>query len=88
MEKSKILHQIAGNDFLPSLSPLTIQLIEAAADEQSSVLDLTRIIEQDPGLTTRLLKLVNSAYFARRSRISSVSHAIIMAGFKKVRLMA
>jgi HD-like signal output (HDOD) protein len=87
-EKSKILHQIAGNDFLPSLSPLTIQLIEAAADEQSSVLDLTRIIEQDPGLTTRLLKLVNSAYFARRSRISSVSHAIIMAGFKKVRLMA
>jgi HD-like signal output (HDOD) protein len=39
-------------------------------------------------LTTRLLKLVNSAYFARRSRISSVSHAIIMAGFKKVRLMA
>ncbi|MBI5584287.1 MAG: HDOD domain-containing protein [Deltaproteobacteria bacterium] len=87
-EKSKILHQIAANDFLPSLSPLTIQLIEAAADEQSSVLDLTRIIEQDPGLTTRLLKLVNSAYFARRSRISSVSHAIIMAGFKKVRLMA
>src|SRR5512134_2895181 len=87
-EKSKLLHQIAANDFLPSLSPLTIQLIEAAADEQSSVLDLTRIIEQDPGLTTRLLKLVNSAYFARRSRISSVSHAIIMAGFKKVRLMA
>jgi len=87
-EKSKILHQITANDLLPSLSPLTIQLIEAAADEQSSVLDLTRIIEQDPGLTTRLLKLVNSAYFARRSRISSVSHAIIMAGFKKVRLMA
>ena len=87
-EKSKILYQITTNDFLPSLSPLAVQLIEAAADENSSVLDLNRIIEQDPGLTTRLLKMVNSAHFARRSRISSVSHAIIMAGFKKVRLMA
>ena len=87
-KKSRILHQITSNDFLPSLSPLTIQLIEAASDERTSVLDLNRIIEQDPGLTTRLLKMVNSAYFGRRTKISSISHAIIMAGFKRVRLMA
>ncbi len=87
-KRSRILHQITSNDFLPSLSPLTIQLIEAASDERSSVLDLNRIIEQDPGLTTRLLKMVNSAYFGRRTKISSISHAIIMAGFKRVRLMA
>ena len=87
-KKSKILHQITSTDSLPSLSPLTIQLIEAASDERTSVLDLNRIIEQDPGLTTRLLKMVNSAYFGRRTKISSISHAIIMAGFKRVRLMA
>ena len=87
-KKGRILHQITSNDFLPSLSPLTIQLIEAASDERTSVLDLNRIIEQDPGLTTRLLKMVNSAYFGRRTKISSISHAIIMAGFKRVRLMA
>ena len=87
-KKSRILLQITSNDFLPSLSPLTIQLIEAASDERTSVLDLNRIIEQDPGLTTRLLKMVNSAYFGRRTKISSISHAIIMAGFKRVRLMA
>ena len=87
-KRSRILHQITSNDFLPSLSPLTIQLIEAASNERTSVLDLNRIIEQDPGLTTRLLKMVNSAYFGRRTKISSISHAIIMAGFKRVRLMA
>ena len=32
--------------------------------------------------------MVNSAYFGRRTKISSISHAIIMAGFKRVRLMA
>lgn len=87
-EKNKILEEIASNNYLPSLSPLTIQLIDLAADENSSILDLTRIIEQDPGLTTRLLKLVNSAFYAHREPISSISYAVMMAGFKKIRMMA
>ncbi len=88
IDKSTILSQIAVNDYLPSLSPLTIQLIGLAAEEHSSILDLTRIIEKDPGLTSRLLKLVNSAFFARREPISSISYAVMVAGFNKIRLMA
>ena len=69
IDKSAILDQIATNDYLPSLSPLTIQLIGLAADEHSSILDLTRIIEKDPGLTARLLKIVNSAFYAHREPV-------------------
>jgi HD-like signal output (HDOD) protein/nitrogen-specific signal transduction histidine kinase len=87
-EKTKIWQKIASNDYLPSLSPLTIQLIDLAADENSSILDLARIIEQDPGLTARLLKMVNSAYHARREPVASVSYAVMVAGFKKIRMMA
>jgi HD-like signal output (HDOD) protein len=88
MDKSTILNQIASNDYLPSLSPLTIQLIGLAADEHSSILDLTRIIEKDPGLTARLLKIVNSAFYAHREPISSISYAVMVAGFNKIRVMA
>ncbi len=88
IDKTKILQQIATKDYLPSLSPLTIQLIDVAADEHVSILDLTRIIEQDPGLTARILKFVNSAFYAQRERISSISYAVMVAGFKKIRLMA
>ncbi|OGP50909.1 MAG: hypothetical protein A2Y79_10080 [Deltaproteobacteria bacterium RBG_13_43_22] len=88
IEKSKILDQISSNDYLPSLSPLIIQLIDLAADEHSSILDLTRIIEQDSGLTARLLKIVNSAFYAHREPISSISYAVMVAGFKKIRIMA
>jgi HD-like signal output (HDOD) protein len=87
-EKAKILQKITSNDYLPSLSPLTIQLIDLAADEHSSILDLTRIIEQDPGLTARLLKIVNSAYHARQEPVYSISYAVMVAGFKKIRMMA
>lgn len=88
MDNNTILNLIAANDYLPSLSPLTVQLIGLAADEHSSILDLSRIIEKDPGLTARLLKIVNSAFYAQREPISSISYAIMVAGFDKIRLMA
>jgi HD-like signal output (HDOD) protein len=88
LDKTKILHQISAQNYLPSLSPLTLQLIDVAASELSSIMDLTRIIEQDPGLTARLLKMVNSAFYAHKEQISSISYAVMVAGFKKIRLMA
>lgn len=87
-KKSRVLRELATGDCLPSLSPLIVQLLEIAADESSSASDLARIIEQDPSLTTRLIKLVNSVYYARRRTISSLSQAVVMIGFNKLRLMA
>ena len=87
-EKTRFLKKIADADGLPSLSPLTIQLVELAADDQSSASDLAHIIEKDPALTTRLLKLVNSAFFARREQITSVPRGVVQVGFNQVRVMA
>jgi HD-like signal output (HDOD) protein len=88
INKNAILDQISTDGYLPSLSPLTVQLIGLAADEHSSILDLTRIIEKDAGLTARLLKIVNSAFYAHREPISSISYAVMVAGFNKIRVMA
>lgn len=87
-KKAKLLKKILGSKSLPSLSPLAIQLVELASDEQSSARDLAGIIENDPALATRLLKLVGSAFFALPSRVSSISHAVVLLGFKRVRVMA
>ncbi|MDY0042702.1 MAG: HDOD domain-containing protein, partial [Desulforhabdus sp.] len=87
-KKSKLLKELVGSDCLPSLSPLIIQLLEMAADEGSSASDLARIIEQDPSLAARLIKMVNSVHYARRKTISSLSQAVVMIGFNKLRVMA
>lgn len=86
-EKAKLLKKITDGEGLPSLSPLTIRLVELAADDRSSASDLARIIEKDPALTTRLLRLVNSAFFARREQITSVSRGVVQVGFKQLRVM-
>ena len=87
-QKAEFLKKIIDSESLPSLSPIAIQLVELAADDRSSAPDLAAIIEKDPSLTTRLLKLVGSAFYARPERVSSISQAVVLLGFKKVRLMA
>jgi HD-like signal output (HDOD) protein/nitrogen-specific signal transduction histidine kinase len=86
--RSRILQKIAGGDCLPSPSPVVSQLLQMASDESASLWDLAHIIEQDAGLTTRLLKLVNTAFYAHRREVSSISQAILIIGFKKLRMMA
>ncbi len=75
-------------DAFPSPSPLLMQLVNLASDENASPKALARIIEQDPGLTTRLIKLANSAFYARGRQISSISDAIMLMGFNRLRVMA
>ncbi|MFO7736851.1 MAG: HDOD domain-containing protein, partial [Desulfatiglandaceae bacterium] len=87
-QKAILLKRMTEREGLPSLSPLVIQLVELAADDRSSARDLAAVIEEDPGLTTRLLRLVGSAFFARPERVTSVSQAVVLLGFKRVRIMA
>lgn len=86
-QKAKLLKKILDGEVLPSLSPLTIRLVEIAADDRSSARDLAEIIEKDPSLATRLLKLVGSAFFARQVKVTSISQAIVLLGFQRVRIM-
>jgi len=86
--KAKLVQKIIQRDGIPALSPLAIRLVELAADDQKGAQDLADIIEKDPALTTRLLKLAGSAFFARPVQVTSIPQAVVLLGFKRVRLMA
>jgi HD-like signal output (HDOD) protein/nitrogen-specific signal transduction histidine kinase len=87
-DRTKILQRIADGEYLPSPSPVLLRLLKAAADEHTSASDLGAIIELDPGLTTRLIKMANSAFYSRGRTVSSVSQAILVIGFSRLRVMA
>ena len=87
-KKIQILQKIQDGHGLPSLSPVAVRLVEAASDNSISVSDIVGIIQQDPSLTTRLLKMVNSPYFGIRQPVKNLSHAVAYLGLKRVRLAA
>jgi HD-like signal output (HDOD) protein len=85
---SKLLKQLESGYSLPALSPVAMKLVELASDEKSSSMDLVNLIDKDPPLAARLLKLANSAFFSSRNPVSALNQAVVRIGFNRLRVMA
>tara|TARA_Y100000589_G_scaffold323756_1_gene358763 strand:+ start:291 stop:1142 length:852 start_codon:yes stop_codon:yes gene_type:complete len=49
---------------------------------------IARVVSMDPGLTVRLLKMVNSSFYGFEHRIDTVSHAVSVIGHKQLKDLA
>lgn len=56
------------------------QLKEALNNPNSAFDDFAKIISADPALTSRLLKIVNSAFYGLSSQVETISHALNIIG--------
>jgi HD-like signal output (HDOD) protein len=54
-------------------------------DPRTSAEELGRSISSDPALVSKVLKLVNSAFYGFPGRISTISQAIVILGFSTIR---
>lgn len=57
-------------------------------DAKSSVADIAKTISMDQGLSVRLLKLANSAFYGFPSRIETISSAVMIIGARELRDLA
>jgi putative nucleotidyltransferase with HDIG domain len=73
---------------MPSLSTTVVKVLETCNDPQASANNLKQVISLDPVLTGRVLKLINSAYYALGKPITSLTRAIIMLGINTVKNLA
>ncbi len=65
------------------------QKSSASASNHTSASQLADVILKDFSLTSKLLRLVNSAFYRHSSgKITTVSRAVVVLGFKQVRLAA
>ncbi len=83
-----ILKKIEMSEDLPTLPIVMTKLIDAINDEKSSAADLTKIMENDPAMSARVLKLANSAFYGLRFKVDNLKRAIVVLGFETVRMLA
>ena len=80
-----MIHDLFKGDLqLTSPPAVYFHLTKILADPHKTLKDAGEIIEKDPSLSMRLLKLVNSAFFGFPSRISTISRAISMIGIQEL----
>ena len=83
---SKILRSRVENiNALPTIPSVLKRLSVIIEKPQVSLNEITAFVSQDPALTTKILKMVNSAIYGFPGRISSVSHAIMLLGLNVVK---
>jgi len=70
---------------LPSMPPIAAKIIELLADEDTSASQLNQVITRDPSLTTKLLKISNSAFYGQSREIKTLSAAIVVLGFRTIK---
>jgi len=73
---------IAAN--LISLPDIYWRLKEILATHDYSLQEVAQLIVYDPGMTARLLRMVNSAYFGFAAKIDTVNHAVSILGVQQI----
>ncbi len=85
LDEAKIADMIES---MPAFPKSVQQVLALADDINCNPRELVRVVEHDPVLTGRMLKVVNSAYFGLSRRISSVKEALAFIGLNTLKNVA
>ncbi|MCA9266261.1 MAG: HDOD domain-containing protein [Planctomycetales bacterium] len=67
------------------LSDVAARAIEASANPESTIGQISAIIEQDAGLSIQLIRISNSSLYARGRPVDSLDRALMTLGLKECR---
>ncbi len=73
---------------LPPFPTAVQKLLAVMRDENSSAVDVNKVISSDQALAGKILKLVNSSYYGMSGEVSTVTRAVVVLGFSGVRNVA
>ena len=73
---------------ISSLPEITMRVVRVVEDPRATAQDMHDIVKNDPALATKILKVVNSAFYGLPSQIASLDRAIIMLGLSAVKNIA
>ena len=75
-------------DRMPAFPRSVQQILELTKDVNCAPKDLVRVIDHDPVVTVKILRVVNSAYYSLPKQITSINHAVVYMGFNSLKNLA
>jgi HD-like signal output (HDOD) protein len=72
------------NSDLPTLPLMINKIISVASDPCSTIDELETAISYDQAITSKLLKLSNSIYYAQTTKVETIKRAIMVIGFDEI----
>jgi putative nucleotidyltransferase with HDIG domain len=78
-------HKVENINTLPTVPGVLKRLSAVIEKPRITLVEISAFISSDPALTTRVLKMVNSAIYGFPGRIASVSHATMLLGLNVIK---
>jgi HD-like signal output (HDOD) protein len=80
-----ITEAINAISHIATLPEITLKIIELVDNPRSTAQDLNKLISNDPALVSRILKVVNSAFYGLPGQIGSINRAVVLLGLNAVK---
>ncbi len=84
VRRAKIKEKLKYINKLVPLPSIVNKIMDIANNPRSSARDLAGEVRKDLSLTSKILRIVNSAYYGFHREIGNVDHAIVVLGFDEV----
>ena len=83
----KLKRVVSGLGALPTPPKLYHRLSQAISSAYSSLDEIAAIVQEDPGLTVKLLQIANSAYFGTAQKVITPAEAVQIIGLEVLRAL-
>lgn len=81
-EIARVLSRIGD---LPAMPEVVAEVLSKTDDPSVAMSDVSAIIERDPALTAKLLKVSNSPYYGMKQVVGTLKLALVILGVREVR---
>ncbi|MBN1916566.1 MAG: HDOD domain-containing protein [Verrucomicrobia bacterium] len=82
---SNFTELVDGSCTLPSMPVVATRVMRELMDPQATADSLSKIVETDQALLTRILKIANSAFYGCARKVGSIQLAIVVLGFNTLK---
>ncbi len=81
-DKLQLITQKIKN--IPTIPVIAVKVMEMISDENTTPVQLNKLISQDQGMSSSILKLSNSSYFRPRKPAKTLTQAIMLLGYRNL----
>jgi diguanylate cyclase (GGDEF)-like protein len=88
LDQAKLMERVLNCPRLPSLPTIAIEVVELCRRQDINIKHIATTISNDPALSSKILKTVNSSFYGLSQSVSTISHALVILGLNSVKTLA
>jgi HD-like signal output (HDOD) protein len=70
---------------LPAIPEIVAEVLRVTDDPMADMADVTEIVERDPAMTAKILRISNSPYYGMKQYVGTLKLALVILGVREVR---